>query len=482
MPSYQDYRALLVSNTDGWHNGEGRVTYDFVSEVPDYYPNDGFYNVGGERVHAHASVAMDARQQALMLQSVAAWNEIANVNLSPVNAGDILDLAFASYAFGDTSFFGFVANFPDADDLGTVASVAGDIWINSSNSDQYVPGIGPMLGHTSWNTYLHELGHALGLRHPNERPNDATTNGQFTVMSYVGHPGEADLNYETQGWALTPMLWDIQALQALYGANTQTRTENTVYLGRGDGRFESAYQYAQDNMTVSGKDGIARNVSLTIWDAGGQDLLDASDVTSSSQIDLRPGHFSNIGVLDNNIAMAAAVRDDNGRAINLIEDAWGGRGHDHIIGNAAANELLGRAGRDTLQGARGADELKGSWGADRLFGGQGRDILKGGGGADQLFGGTGRDTLYGGQGNDQLNGGGGADIFVFSTGRDVLRDLREEDKINLQRADGITNFEDLWEHHIKEDGSDVLLHDSTGDTLLLLNTALEDLSAGDFIF
>ena len=41
MPSYQDYRALLVSNTEGWHDGEGRITYAFVSQVPGYYPYDG---------------------------------------------------------------------------------------------------------------------------------------------------------------------------------------------------------------------------------------------------------------------------------------------------------------------------------------------------------------------------------------------------------------------------------------------------------
>ena len=487
MPSYQDYRALLVSNTEGWHDGEGRITYAFVSQVPGYYPYDGRfddYDVSGDGnyVPASASVAMDARQQALMLQSVAAWNEVANVNLTPAGAGDVLDMAIASYGFGDTGLFGFVADFPDADDLGTTASVAGDLWINSSNPDQYVPGIGPMLGHTSWNTYLHELGHALGLRHPNERPNDAATNGQFTVMSYVAHPGEADLSYQAQGWAVTPMLWDIQALQALYGANTQTRNDATVYLGDGDGRGALAYQYGQDNMTLRGEDGTVRNISLTIWDGGGQDLLDASDVAGNSQIDLRPGRYSSIGALDNNVAMAAAVRDDSGRAINLIEDAWGGRGHDRIIGNAAANELLGRAGRDTLQGARGADELKGAWGADRLFGGAGRDMLKGGGGADRLFGGTGRDTLHGGLGNDQLSGGGGADVFVFSAGRDVLRDLREDDRINLRRADGIEDFEDLWDNHLEEDGANVILRDASGDTLVLLNTALADLDAGDFIF
>ena len=43
----QDYTSLLVSNTDGWHDGDGIITYNFIgTEMPNYYPavdsnNDG---------------------------------------------------------------------------------------------------------------------------------------------------------------------------------------------------------------------------------------------------------------------------------------------------------------------------------------------------------------------------------------------------------------------------------------------------------
>ncbi|MFV1601756.1 MULTISPECIES: M10 family metallopeptidase [unclassified Phaeobacter] len=448
MPLYQDYRALLVSNTDGWHDGDDTISYGFVSQVPGYYPYDPAfddYAVRAGYIPASASVAMDARQQALMLQSVAAWNEVANVNLTPAGPGDVLDIAFASYGFDNTGLFGFVANFPDADDLGTEASMAGDLWINSSNPNQYVPGIGPILGHTSWNTYLHELGHALGLRHPNEQPSDAATNGQFTVMSYVAHPGEADLSYDAQGWALTPMLWDMQALQALYGANTSTRTDATSYFGAGDGRGGQAYQYGADEMTLRGADGVARNVSLTIWDAGGADLIDASDLGSNSRIDLCPGQYSTIGSLENNVAMAAAVQVD-GRTVNLIEDAWGGAGDDLLIGNEAANTLVGNAGRDTLKG------------------------------------GAGQDRLEGGEGNDRMAGGQGADVFVFSQGADVVIDFQAEDRIDMSAATGVLDFADLREDHLEIRNADLVIRDDNGWSLTLQNTAFEDLRADDILF
>ena len=485
MQGFQDYRALLVSNTQGWHTGNAQISYDFMTRLPDYYPYNSFfddYDVGGEYLSAGSSVAMDAAEQAMMLQAVAAWNAVANVNLVQAEADQVVDMWFASAAFEDPGLFGFVSDFPVPGVLGLQEDRAGDLWINSSNPDQYLPGIGPMLGHTSWNTYLHELGHALGLRHPNEAPNDPDTNGQFTVMSYVAHPGESTTPISDQVWALTPMLWDIQALQALYGANTTTETGDTVYIGSGDGRGTLLHQYGAQNMTLQGDDGVIRNVSLTIWDAGGQDLIDTTEVSGNSRIDLRPGQYSSLGALENNLAMSAVVRGADGRAINLIEDAWGGRGNDQIIGNAAANTLLGRAGRDTLQGGRGADELKGARGADRLFGGQGQDDLFGGNGADRLFGGQGRDTLDGGRGNDRLFGGAGADVFVFSQGQDQIRDLRSADVIDLRGASGITGFGDLWNNHVEQVGETVLLRDDQGHSLTLFNTQLSDLDAGDFLF
>ncbi|MFV1786255.1 M10 family metallopeptidase C-terminal domain-containing protein, partial [Phaeobacter sp. Ax4a-4b] len=278
-----------------------------------------------------------------------------------------------------------------------------------------------------------------------------------------------------------PMLWDMQALQALYGANTSTRTDATSYFGAGDGRGGQAYQYGADEMTLRGADGVARNVSLTIWDAGGADLIDASDLGSNSRIDLRPGQYSTIGSLENNVAMAAAVRVD-GRTVNLIEDAWGGVGNDHLIGNGAANTLVGNAGRDTLAGARNSDVLIGGQGSDRLQGGKGHDLLEGGRGRDTLKGGAGQDTLEGGGGNDRMAGGRGADVFVFSQGADVVIDFQGNDRIDMAAATGVLDFADLRDNHLEEDGANLVIRDQDGQSLTLLNTAFGDLAADDFLF
>jgi len=423
------------------------------------------------------------------------------------------DIAFGSTEFESTSLYGFVSGFPRPEHLGDRPSRAGDMWINRNNDDQFIPGVGPVYGHTSWNTYLHEMGHALGLRHPNERPNNATTNGQFTVMSYVPHPEEAGDPLLTQAYSLTPMVWDIQAIQELYGANTTTRTGDNVYFGDGDpsttaaSGVELTYQYASNphnalGMQVLGEDGLYRDVILTIWDAGGTDLIDASDLSTDSRIDLRPGRYSSIGEIDNNIAVAAAVRE-GGHVINYIENAWGGSGNDRLIGNNTHNQLVGNGGHDRLFGGRGNDDLNGGAGRDWLFGNRGRDDLNGGshrdrlfgnggnddlnggGGNDRLVGGGGRDVLDGGRGNDRMTGNGGADTFIFGRGRDTVTDFNASNSaedVDLRGVGAITGFADLMANHVSVVSGGVLIDDLNGNTMLLEGVSLGTLGADDFLF
>jgi Ca2+-binding RTX toxin-like protein len=61
-----------------------------------------------------------------------------------------------------------------------------------------------------------------------------------------------------------------------------------------------------------------------------------------------------------------------------VEDAFGGRGNDSIVGNASRNYLSGGTGSDTLRGGAGNDILNGSCvgdGSDSLYGDQGIDAM-----------------------------------------------------------------------------------------------------------
>lgn len=433
----------------------------------------------------------------------------------PVNASSVGDILIGGTDFDDTGLYGFVSGLP-YDSASDYVDEIGDLWINHNNPDQYVGG-SPVYGHTSWNTYLHEMGHALGLEHPNNRPNAASITTQYTVMSYNVHPSEEYDNFTRQAWSLTPMVWDIQAIQELYGVNTTTRTENNVYFGDGNGQNGSeTYQYASNDdnnkgMQVLGEDGIYRDVILTIWDAGGIDLIDASDLKTDSDIDLRGGRYSSIGEIEDNIAVAAEVKV-NGKVINYVENAWGGSGDDKIIGNNGQNLLRGNGGADTIDGKNGTDRIFGGGGSDDLYGGAGKDKLSGGSKDDFLFGGGGKDrviggsgddrlvgnggndllkgqggddTLDGGLGNDTLIGGNGSDVFYFSAGSDQIKDFDASssgDWLDLSAAVGIFDFADLIDSHTSEVSNGVNILDDDGNEMLLISVLLADLDESDFTF
>ncbi len=211
---------------------------------------------------------------------------------------------------------------------------AGDVWLNNHTQTSY--NMAPDPGDPGYQTIIHEIGHALGLKHTfsTSAYNTNTLSGvedslRYSTMSYtyqdVFGPG-------TFIFPETFQLYDIAALQAMYGANTSHNTGDDVYAIRGD----TAY---------------------TIWDAGGIDTLDASAYATDSILRLGEGTFSSVDGYDRNIAIAYNV---------TIENAKGGSGNDTIYGNDAANILTGGLGDDALYGSAGNDTLYGGDGVDSI--------------------------------------------------------------------------------------------------------------------
>jgi serralysin len=94
------------------------------------------------------------------------------------------------------------------------------------------------LGNYYFTTALHELGHALGLKHSQETGGVANVavpaahdDSEYTFMSYRAYVGAPLTGYtnEAYGYPQTYMASDILALQTLYGANFSTHSENTIY-------------------------------------------------------------------------------------------------------------------------------------------------------------------------------------------------------------------------------------------------------------
>ncbi len=233
----------------------------------------------------------------------------------------------------------------------------------------------------SFYLYLHEVGHALGLKHPG--PYDVSSLSsidkiflndtyQTTVMSYFrqNHDDFVDASF---AYPVTPMIADIIAIQNFYGAPADINAGDTVY-GYGsnlDGYLGDFFK----RWTGDGATPFEDPVTLTLYDKDGNDTLDLHTDTTDQRVDLRPQGISDVYGLVGNLIIA---RD------TLIENFVAGSGNDIVIGNEAANLLEGRGGDDELMGNEGNDILEG---------GAGNDMLEGSAGADRLNGGAGEDTV-----------------------------------------------------------------------------------------
>ena len=157
------------------------------------------------------------------------------------------------------------------------------------------------------------------------------------------------------------MLYDILAMQAIYGVNMNARLGDTVY--RFFNKKIGEALPPSDFSTIN----IGKEETFTIWDAGGSfDRIDASDLSTSQVIDLTPGHYSSVD--DPSKSLFAIAFNPVGMENNFIEDAIGGSSDDLLIGNNAGNVLEGRNGADTLVGGAGDDILVGGASNDYLYG------------------------------------------------------------------------------------------------------------------
>ena len=268
-------------------------------------------------------------------------------------------------------------------------------------------------------TWIHEIGHALGLGHAGPYNGSASwgdqafalDSWQMSVMSYFS-PSESPNVEASWGYVLTPMPADIIAIHDLYGAPTDRGADVYGFNSTASGIYAEFGALLAQGET-------ATPILLTIWDGGGQDMLDLSRSGADQRIDLRQGAFSDVLGWHNTLGIAYGT---------VIEDARGGSGDDEVAGNGAANRIWGYDGSDVLRG---------NGGHDRMNGGNGRDQLLGGSGNDTLNGHNGNDVLSGALGNDLLIGGAGADRFVFrgqrDHGNDRIADFTSgEDVIDLR--------------------------------------------------
>ncbi|RIJ10348.1 calcium-binding protein, partial [Pseudomonas sp. 91RF] len=376
------------------------LTYSFMTPGVSYFAIN--YSSKNEYLDSYS---LTAAQQTAVSNALDSWSSVANILFSKTsdNIVNVGDLRFGGYASMDEKTAAW-AYLPDETPKG------GDVWIGPETNS-----LSPVKGSYDYLTFMHEIGHAIGLKHPfsasalNPTVIDPSVDDvRYTIMSYND-------SYSYQ--PTTPMLLDILAIQNLYGANTHWQAGNTTY------------SWAP-----------TQSVFETIWDSGGIDTIDGSNQLAGVKINLNEGQFSNIGKSFLDLNTLTAI--NNGLTIawgTKIENAVGSAFDDVLTGNALDNLLVGNEGADTMIGGAGNDtyyvdnvgdvvvetstlaseidtvnssidytlganvenlnligganlNATGNELGNRITGNSGNNIIDGGAGADYMAGGTGNDT------------------------------------------------------------------------------------------
>lgn len=318
----------------GYHWSSGAILYRFPAV------SMGVYDPSNE---SNGFVPLNTAQQEMASLAFTTWDDLIAKSIIKSDAWSNIDLGNSTTA---TSYAH--AYFP----------MSASIWFNTNNTGLQHPSVGQY----DFETFIHEIGHSLGLDHMGAYNGDGSWNPScfqdssvYSVMSYFGpehKSGEGQVawaNWTIDGLTYapqTPMLSDVMAIQHMYGTSTDTRTGNTVYGFHSNitGNLAAIYDFTQNSYPI-----------LTLFDSAGIDTLDLSGWSSASDIDLNAGAFSSCNEMTNNLCITYDC---------VIENLTTGDGADTLLGNAANNLLIAGGGNDQLDGGAGDDVLDGGAGID----------------------------------------------------------------------------------------------------------------------
>ena len=383
----ENLSTLSNSNTFGvsevysgtkWDDSIHTITYSFNSTIPtEYYEY--------ERDDKISTVLIDGWQELSSTQKNATRDVFNNlekfidIDFQEVSSDGLIQLNIVDMD-ANTAGFSF---YP-----GDHFVYDGDIFLSSGFNTKSA-NYGLEAGEFGYSTIVHELGHALGLKHPFEGEYklplslDDTNHSIMSytsINSYIPTISFSSRKIFMDYTELEPQfysLYDISALQSIYGINDKTNIQDNVY------------KIKYDDYKIQ-----------TIWDAGGVDTIDLQDTIGDSTIDLNSGSLNSADQysLDDVIKINQDIALENGKEehndwiaeqiTNLYNDKKLYTGIDNlgIAQGVVIENIYTGSGDDTITDNEVDNIIKTYAGDDKIYIGHG--------GVDKVDGGDGDDTIY----------------------------------------------------------------------------------------
>jgi hypothetical protein len=308
--------VLLAVNPKSWASQPGQattLTFSFMTAQPSYVATESG-GIGFISPDDNYKQAVRTILQKLQSETGLTFTEVSD------SASSYGQLRFGANQQLETKGYAYLPGSVSDDRQG-------DVWMDKDSLQRLLPG------QEGWEALLHEIAHALGLSHP--RLVSASNSGPVLLSEWNNnaHTVMSSVNASPGLWQSWYAPFDIQALQALYGASANsTPAQNNHYrLNNADGQFLQ-----------------------TLTDLGGTDTIDASGLSVGALLDLRPGKFIAAGL---DITGVASWNNIFVGDSTLIERIYDTRFDDVIWGNALDNQIYWSAGNDVIDGQAGNDTV-----------------------------------------------------------------------------------------------------------------------------